>query len=190
MSGSDVNPVGLPRGQSSASAGYANFLGRTFDFTDMTDSSPTGTIRSQRKVKMMLVKNGESSAAITPGMLCTWKTLLSGKTVVKPAASSAAVVHGVADHHLPAAGAAAGEYFWMVVDGPCQFINDANAGVTEFDQLVVSPSVAGSVRLQDAAPATGTLAMLQVNSRVGQCEVTALASAMFYGCFNTVGASK
>ena len=168
--------MGPKRGESFTSGSLAHLLGLQRAFKDMTGPLSTDTLRSERPVWCQLVKN-RKGAAILPGQLLVWKAGYGGIGVDLAAATAAQLIVGVADWMLPTAGVADGEYFWMVTKGPTKFINDANATLSEFAALMVSPSVAGSVRA-----ATGDT-MVAINSQVGIAEASILASATGYGFF-------
>lgn len=178
MSNFDVNGV-INRGESPVTGRLSHMLGRTFLFPNMSSLTARAP-RDQRNVWMMVVKNGEASAAILPGSLVTWKTALAGTTVVLPAATAGVLICGVADWLMPSAGALAGDDFLITVLGPTKFLADANAGITEFDNLINSGSVAGCVR-------TGTTS----GAIVGRAEATVSAgggttanATLPYGYFN------
>jgi len=187
MSNRDVNLVGVNRGESTDYTRVSGSLGIQKLFPNGTGAFPD-VIRDQRDVLMELVRNS-SGGAILPGQVVTYKTLLSGKEITNPAAAATGRADGIADHYLPAAGVADGRCFWMVIDGPTKFLNDAAGAISEFDELVVSASVAGCVRTQTAAPTQGN-EVPQLNGKVGRAEAAAVAgggtlanATAFFGYF-------
>ena len=181
MSNRDVNT--FERGTTQLAGRTPAMLGRTFEYLNYSSSALT-TLRDNRLVKMMVVTNGEASAALLPGQLVAWKTGLQGTKVVNPAASAGVAIAGVVDWLIPAAGAAAGYDFLIIIFGPARFLIDANATVAEGDNLINSASVAGCVR-------TGTTA----GAVVGRAEAAAAAgggalatATTCFGFFSAVGA--
>lgn len=138
------NTTGIARGQTGPSGRNAHLLG--FEYYDEHFTSLTATAPATAElVRKKLVKNS-SGGALLPGQLVTWVTAKAGKEVTNPAASAGVLIAGSVDPLLPAAGVANGDYFWIVIDGPCKFLLDANATSAEFDALINSGSVAGCVR--------------------------------------------
>jgi len=107
------------------------------------------TKRSGREVFMRWVKNGHSTVLL-PGTICAYKTLLSGHTVVPTAAVAASRSDGVVDWTIPTAGVPVGDGFWMIVGGPCKFLNDNGGALAEFDRVIASAAVAGMVKIAHA----------------------------------------
>lgn len=183
MSNQDVNGA-IERGRSQLTGRLTEALGRTFLFPNKASLTASG-FRDGRLSRMMVVKNGEASAALVPGSLVTWKAGAFGTTVVLPAATAGVLIAGVVDYLLPAAGAAAGYDFLITIWGPCKYLYDANAIVAEYDNLLNSGSVAGTAR-------TGTH---NAAGTVGRAEVAALAgggalatATTSYGYFGGVSA--
>jgi hypothetical protein len=170
---------GPMRGQTFSSTTLPGLLGMRRAFKNVTGLLSSDTLRDERPVWMQLVKNRKGSA-ILPKQLCVYKAGYFGTGVDLAAAAGGTIIHGVADPFLPAAGVADGEFFWMIINGPAKFINDANADLAEGVKLMVSPSVAGSVRL-----ATGDT-MAAIGSICGQTEAAIVASANGWGYFKSM----
>jgi len=117
------------------------------------DEDPrSGKLLSNRTVECICVRNSHS-AAITPGSLVRFRlTATSGVANGGPMAevvadsdttNGSALLIGVADEYLPAAGVAAGEVFWVVVRGPTT-VNKTSTATTGGVPLYRS-ATAGSV---------------------------------------------
>ncbi len=150
-------------GKSVASGELDHLLGTVRTFRDI-DYSATGVPanRSGRLVTAIWVKN-RSGSTLTKRQCLKWKTGYV-KTGVDVAGDAAAAC-GVVDPFLTAT-VADGDYFWMIVEGPCELISDGGSTLADTDIVVTAAS--GKVNKQTAAPADATAAMLQVNSVVGR----------------------
>lgn len=166
---------GPKRGESWANTQLPHLLGMRRAFQNVS-ALISPTLLDERPIIMQLFRNARGSALL-PGQIIIPTTTYAGKRATVAAASAGQLIHGVVDWLYPAAGVPDGEHFWAIVNGPCKFINDANATLSEFAALMVSPSVAGSVRA-----ATGDT-MAAINSQVGIAEASILASATGYGYF-------
>lgn len=155
------------RGEVAVSGELTHLYGQIKEFPDKDwDSSeavkPTNT---GIPVRCKWVKNGDASA-ITARLCLKWDTATSEPgSVVIPAGDDDPPC-GVADEFMSSAGAATGEGFWMVIEGPTELISDGGSTLATTDEVVTAAS--GKVNKQTAAPADTTAAMVQVNSRVGR----------------------
>lgn len=143
MSSFDVNSV-CTRGATVPSGRNTDVYGKLGIFANiaaLTDRAP----RDQRNVWMRFVKN-DSGGALLPGQTLAWKTGYAGLRVTNPAATAGVLICGIVDHLLAAAGVADGEAFLMTVLGPTKMLLDNNATSAEFDNLLNSGGVAGTVR--------------------------------------------
>lgn len=91
--------------------------------TELGTSDIFGTaIRNARDVKCVLVRN-VSGITLLPGFMVTWKSGQFGKRVDGysrlgvPAIVGTAVMAGMVDDCLPAAGVPDGDLFWLLVEG-------------------------------------------------------------------------
>lgn len=140
-----------------------HLLGTVKHFADI-DYSATGVSanRSGMPVVAMWVKN-RSGSTLTKRQVVKWKTGYV-KTGVDVAGASAQAC-GVVSPFLTTT-VADGEYFFMIVSGPCELIS--NGATTLADTDVVVTVASGKVAKQTAAPADTTAAMVQVNAVVGR----------------------
>lgn len=149
-----------------ASGELTNLYGQQKDFPDQDYSVRDGRrTYSGNSVKCVWVKNGDASA-ITRRLVLKWDSGTDevGRVVVP--AGDGDQPCGVANPYMLTAGAAAGEGFFMIVEGPGQLISDGGSTLAVTDVVVTAAS--GKVNKQTAAPADTTAAMVQVNSRVGR----------------------
>jgi hypothetical protein len=91
-------------------------------FEDLAPRTTGGQVwqkRSGRSKKCRLVRNvSVGELALAPKMLVTYASGYQFKRVNGNVAVNDAEVAGIVDEHLPAAGAAYGDLFWITVDGP------------------------------------------------------------------------
>tara|TARA_R110000824_G_scaffold174823_3_gene353012 strand:- start:942 stop:1517 length:576 start_codon:yes stop_codon:yes gene_type:complete len=126
MAENSVAPVA--RGESFFKGGTADadggkhLEGMVHHFPD-TDPADTTKRRSGGNVVAILVRNG-TGGAVLPGRVYTWTASKAG-TTVGALAGADAYVAGVADDHLPSAGAASNDLFWLIVKGNCHILLDA-----------------------------------------------------------------
>lgn len=139
---------------------HAMFEDRNLNSTERVKPLKTGI-----PVKAIFVKNGDASA-ITPRLAVKWDSGTDeiGTTVV-PAGDGDRPC-GFASPYMPSAGAAAGEGFFIIVDGPAEAISDGGSTLAVTDIVVTAAS--GKVNKQTAAPADATAAVVQVNSVCGR----------------------
>lgn len=96
-----------------------NWVGSVKEFPDVNPT--TGAVRTNRRKVCIAVRN-KSGAALLPKRLVTFSTtagkLFSEVTGYSTTTNEERV--GVVDEHLPAAGVADNEVFWVTVDGPTE----------------------------------------------------------------------
>lgn len=149
-----------------ASGELTNQYGLTKDFPDFDyDSTGVMPLNTGMNKRCRWVKNGEASSAITPRAVVKWDSGSAepGTTVVL--CGDNAIPCGVANEFLPSAGAAAGQGFFMVEEGPTELITDGGSTLATTDVVVSAASA--KVNKQDASAATTDI-MIQVQTRVGR----------------------
>ena len=91
-------------------------------FEDVAPATTRGQVltkRSGRPVKCRLVRNASAgSLNLLPKFVVTYASGYQFKRVDGNVAVNDVEVAGVVDEHLPAAGVAVGDLFWIVYDGP------------------------------------------------------------------------
>jgi hypothetical protein len=91
-------------------------------FEDVAPATTRGQVltkRSGRPVKCRLVRNASAgSLNLLPKVLVTYASGYQFKRVDGMVAVGDAECAGIVDEHLPAAGVAVGDLFWIVYDGP------------------------------------------------------------------------
>lgn len=121
--------LGQTLGVSSTDDGKG-WVGAVKEFTDVTPS--TGVIRSNRRKVCIAVRN-TSGAALLPKNLVTFDNSPAGPDSVGAVDAKNQVTGnefvGVVDEHLPAAGVAANDVFWVTIEGPTEVIADAAISV-------------------------------------------------------------
>lgn len=100
----------------SADYGGVQLEGQVTYFDDIDPSTPK-VKRSGKKVKAVVVRN-VGAAALLPGDMVTWATGYRNRRVDGKSRTTAVEVAGMVDDHLPAAGVAVGDLFYLIVDGP------------------------------------------------------------------------
>ena len=116
------------------------------------DSDPDDRLnrRSGGNVVCILVRN-KHSGAVTPGQVVTWSSTRPHKTTGAPVGSLAGICAGVVDDHLPSAGAAVDDLYWLIIRGRAKITghtaighNDYvfGSGTTGRAQAIASPTVA------------------------------------------------
>jgi len=131
-------PFGL--GQTQASGEQEHLLGTEGCFKDLTvgASDPQATA-SNMTVHARWVKN-ESGGALTPGFIVQWDTGATygpGKAVGAVAVADTDTGAGVVDPHLPAAGVANDDHFWLIERGPCRFRFTTGTTIARGDNLAL-----------------------------------------------------
>ena len=119
----------LPRGQRHDNDTLPHCLGmeKVFPDTDGSASRPPRPVLSGMSVTCRYVENGEG-AALAPGRLVKHqddKTVNDLIKYVEYTEAATDTVVGVVDDHLPTAGAASGENFWVVTEGPTRVYGGA-----------------------------------------------------------------
>jgi hypothetical protein len=154
--------LGQTLGVSSASDG-GGWVGAVKVFPDVNPA--TGKIRSNRVKKCIAVRN-TSGVALLPKRVVTFKsgsiTEVDGYTNVTDQASA-----GVVDEHLPAAGVAANDVFWITIDGPTE-VKLGPAQEAAVNTVLVALTAATSTVSTTAGQAqTGAATFLQ-NGYIGR----------------------
>lgn len=112
--------LGQTLGVSSATDG-TGWVGVVKQFPDVNPT--TGAIRSNRIKTCVAVRNS-SGAALLPKRVVRFARGTAGTAVFSAVDGYTAVANsefvGVADEHLPAAGVASNDVFWVTVDGPTE----------------------------------------------------------------------
>ncbi len=176
MSTMDTSTLRL--GKTAGASDLTHLEGQVRQFPHKSYTDPVAIIDA-RLLTCQYVKNARGSA-ITPGLALKYTAGYYGKRVT--VCTEGDKCDGVADPYLPAAGAADGEHFMMVMVGtksPCKIVNSGDGALAQGDVLVTD--LAGEVKIQIAAPSDTTAAMVQVNSKVGVCEETIAATAHLAG---------
>lgn len=126
MAENSVAPVARGKtffdGGTADAAGALHLEGIVHVFPDTNPADATKR-RSGGNVVAILVRNGTGSAVL-PGRIYTWTAAKAGKTVGALAGADAYCA-GVADDHLPTAGAPANDLFWLIVRGNCNVLHDS-----------------------------------------------------------------
>ena len=93
------------------------------------DSDPDDRLnrRSGGNVVCILVRN-KHSGAVTPGQVVTWSSTRPHKTTGAPVGSLAGICAGVVDDHLPSAGAAVDDLYWLIVRGRAKITAQGSIG--------------------------------------------------------------
>jgi hypothetical protein len=104
-------------GSTPDAAGGLHLEGTVHAFPD-SDPDDSTVKRSNGNVVCILVRN-KHSAAVLPGTVITWDSTRPHKTTGAPAggAVGATICAGIVDDHLPSAGAAVDDLFWVIVRG-------------------------------------------------------------------------
>ena len=150
-------------GSTPDAAGGLHLEGLVHAFPD-TDPDDQVKRRSGGNCVCILVRN-KHSGAVTPGQVVTWNSTRPHKTTGAPAggAVGTTICAGVVDDHLPAAGAAVDDLYWLIVRGRAKVEaqgaighNDHvfSSGATEAGRAGVIAS--GSVALTTALNQIGT----------------------------------
>ena len=171
-------------GSTPDAAGALHLEGLVHAFPD-TDPDDQVKRRSGGNVVCILVRN-KHSAAVTPGQVITWSTTRPHKTTGGPAggAVGATLCAGVVDDHLPAAGAAVDDLYWLIVRGRAKIECQASIGHNDYvfssgatEAGRAGKILAGSVTLitalnqigtgSDTITTTGDKGVIIVNMRIG-----------------------
>ena len=140
--------------------GGGHLEGLVHAFPD-TDPSDVVKRRSGGNVVCILVRNTHS-AAVTPGQVVVWEAAYHGKRTDAPCSVLGERVAGVVDDHLPSAGAAVNDLYWLIVRGKADVINDG--GISINSMLFASGTTAGQVIL--VASPSGTQACRTIGTAI------------------------
>ena len=150
-------------GRTLAATGQAVKLeGTLMNFNDR-DSTATGlaTLRSNRQVTMMLVRNVSGFAVLSKRMV-RWKTGKRGKQIDGYSCIGEEEVAGVVDEFIGSAGVPNNDLFWMAVKGPALIRKGlaASAADNEFEvgELLTALTAATSQCTSAGSPYTGLAA--------------------------------
>jgi hypothetical protein len=124
-----------------------------------TDPSDVVKRRSGGNVVCILVR---ASVAVTPGQVVVWQAAYHGKRTAAASSVLAERVAGVVDDHLPAAGVAVNDLYWLIVRGNADVINDG--GIAADSMLFASATTAGQVIL--VASPSGTQACRTIGTGI------------------------
>lgn len=117
------------RGQAvEASDDLVQYEGKEFTFNDVHPG--TNVKYSSMKVICRLVKNNAAIAVLPKRIVKYELGADDGRQVNGYTTTTAERAAGIVDEYLPAAGAAVGYYFWVVVKGPSTFLTDIAALTT------------------------------------------------------------
>lgn len=116
-----------------------------------TDPDDVVKRRNGGNVVCILVRNTHT-AAVTPGQVVTWTAGKFGTETGAPVAALAGPVAGIVDDHLPAAGVAVNDLYWLIVRGQAKVtITSAIAG-GDISEPLFGSATAGQVNVK-ATPA-------------------------------------
>lgn len=136
----DMDPW-FDRGQTLGVTSSNDVTGKIGTIREFVDKSPiTGIVNSNAIVKCVAVKN-TSGGALTPGTVVKFQaTDLIGS--VDGAAVVDSVRVGVVDEYLPAAGVAANDVFWVVIEGPTTAVSSGAISQAAFVSIATGAAVA------------------------------------------------
>lgn len=123
MSGRRDTP---PMGRGQTQTNLASYVGREYEFEDLTYSSSPPTERSKHRVTVRVVKNS-SGIALLPKRLVTFKSA-TYDTEVDGYAAADATDAVMVDEWVSSSGVANADYFYVVVKGPTLGTTDPAAG--------------------------------------------------------------
>ena len=147
-------------------------LGQECELQDLDYSAYPNTPLSNTNVKYMRVR---ASGTILANQHLIWVSGYEGLRV--QTGGLAALPVGVAPPWT--ASIATGSHFLMIRQGMGKVITDGAGALAVGDVLVTAAS--GKVKIQEPTTATGTLATVQINSRVGRCRAALAATADLAG---------
>ena len=115
-------------GGTADAAGGLHLEGLVHSFPD-TDPDDTTKRRSGGNVVCILVRN-KHSGAVTPGQVVTWDSTRPHLSTGAPAggAVGTSICAGVVDDHLPSAGAAVDDLYWLIVRGRAKITAQGSIG--------------------------------------------------------------
>jgi hypothetical protein len=105
---------------------------KTFNNETVSTSGGVTTLRDNQKIECILVRNA-STISLLPGRVVTWQANYHRRRVDGYARLDfTGAIAGVVDDQLPAAGAQAGDLFWVMVKGPALVKTSLGADVQSF----------------------------------------------------------
>jgi hypothetical protein len=119
-------------------------LRASFPNTIPTLSGGVRVRRNNGRTEAILVRN-VSGAALLPGRSVVWQAGFEGRRVDRYSRVTAERIAGIVDDHLPSAGVANGDLFWLLVKGQCLIKTQAVGGAGNFavgDRLYAVTAVA------------------------------------------------
>jgi len=144
-------------------------VGKEWVFEDVNPS--TRVVRSNKYVRCRAVRN-VSGISLLPRRVASFKAAVDAHGLEVDGYTTTVAARGyVIDEYLPAAGVVDKDVFWVVIEGPAEFITDIATvdAINVGDKLVALTAVtsqattAGRVDLFDATGATLPLANQAVN---------------------------
>ena len=148
------------KGGTADAAGGKHLQGLVHVFPN-SDPDDTTKRRNGGNVICVLVRNTHT-AAVLPGEVVIWKAAAHGTETGEPCGTLAEHVAGVVDAHLPSAGAAVDDLYWLIIRGDAKVTNDG--GIAEDDIIFASGTTAGRV-IKLGTP-SGTQACRQIGTAV------------------------
>lgn len=139
----------------------ANIEGIESEFDDLEPQTVPKQIvkRSIRPQRCIIVRNA-ATIALKPSRAVVWQTAYRNKRVDGYQHVQSGPVAGVVDEHLPAAGVAVGDLFWLVIGGQVLGTAKASTAVTAGARLQASTGTSSlnddAGRLEDTALTDGT----------------------------------
>ena len=124
----------------SLAAGGLHLEGTVHAFPD-TDPDDVVKRRSGGNCVCILVRN-KHSGAVTPGQVVTWDSTRPHQSTGAPAGGAVGVTicAGVVDDHLPSAGAAVDDLYWLIVRGRAKV--EAQGAIGHNDNVFASGATA------------------------------------------------
>ena len=104
------------------------YLGATRCFNDKDHRDPDDVLPgSGMNIRAVYVKN-DSGGALAPGLGATYKAGSTGK-LVGALSGANAICHGIIDPYLTAS-VPNGSYFWLIIEGPVNYVTAGTGGLT------------------------------------------------------------
>jgi|SRR6187455_602577 len=149
-------------------------LGAHESFIQDKDPNNTIQLRSNSLLRAMWAQNKTGGGtAILGSLVLKWATGFYKAGVV--VAGLAEVGCGISDDFLPSGGVPDQNWFWIIREGSVTLTSDGSGALAQGNSLVTA--AAGRVKIQVAAPADATAALVQINSKVGTSQGTVAAAA-------------
>jgi hypothetical protein len=137
-------------GGTADAAGGLHLEGTVHAFPN-TDPDDVVKRRNGGNVVCILVRNTHT-AAVTPGQCVTWTAAKFGTETGAPIAALAGAVAGIVDDHLPAAGAAVNDLYWLIVRGQAKVTITAAIASGDISEPLFGSATTGQVNTK-ATPA-------------------------------------